>query len=747
MSYNFNDRAGDFWITDFAGIGPLDGNAYGIGESEQALFYATSGESQPYFYVNGAFVNDGDNLAGGVIGDFTINHPSYYAVGTIAGKQTERVEFVTARVLTAPDIFVPLGTEDSYDNAGERGLVGTTEESDRIVTFDKVAGMLSSEAEVAILPDVTGTQGDTGLEAIAITGYALERDVSGTAYAGAGDFAAYLLGFDGDPTDPYYLIAGTPTSQTVVTSMNTGTNVREYTLTQDPIGGIDAPFFVDDRFGPIDPDSFSSTNLYIVESNTAANYGEGETNYDAKVFQSWVSIEGDGFAQKSAAQVFVTSVGIDEDGNATIEGGRRGSFRYSAFSGPANTRGSIAAVEGASGNTFFGENANNFVLGADIDTSDSYSDALLGEGFTGDPADGYMGGGYPFSTHHVADLVETTPQGSLSRTSRTVTGYMSGMVESNIEGIDYPFAVWTGVEPMFTLTLDAETNYVSASGALVDRVVAPDIYGDYLEEVYDPNETVAGYELAFGPGQGGGGGSAFVDDNLFGARQNNENANTSVKFEGELTGSPNISGDNPGSYLVSGRANPIQGYAHCTQCTFLDWGWWGTRTTVIDPNEEGVRRDYVHMGTWVAGDITSEADMPTNISATYEGTALANIARSDGEGGVAKYIAAGTMDMDFNFNSRLGEVNIDIDGLQLFSEVNGNASGLGLSHFAGQMNGVGTSVSGGLSGAFVNDGNPQTGGVAAGGVIGNFSFEGENRLATGTIAGIQTSTAALPVGN
>lgn len=738
MSYNFNDREGDFWITDFAGIS-LEGNAYGIDESPQGLFYASSGESQPYFYVNGAFVNDGENIAAGVIGDFTITDPDFYAVGTIAGQRTEQVEILTARVLTAPDFFTPIDSEDSYDNAGERGLVGTTWASDRTRTFDKIAGMLVNDDDLTMLPDVTGTQGDFGLEAIAVSGYADDADVSGIAYAGADDFAAYLLGYDGDPTAPYYLIAGTPTSATVISSLNTGTSVREYTLTQDPIAGIDAPFFVDDRFGPIDPDSLSSTNLFIVESNTAANYGSDETNYDAKVFQSWVSIEGDGFSQKSAAQVFVASVGVDSDGNASLEGGRRGSFRYSAFSGPANTRGSIAAVEGVSGNVFFGENADNFVLGADIDTSDSYNDSLLGEGFTDDPADGYMGGGYPFSTHHVADLVDTTSQDDLNRTSRTVTGYMSGMVESSYEGQDLPYTVASGIDPTFSLTLDASSNSVSASAILGDAVEAPNLYA--IETVYDQNSIVESYQLGFGPDEDSGGASAFVDDDLFAASRNGDNENTRLQTEGgqDLA---NRAGDNPGSYLVSGRANPIEGYAHCTQCTFLDWGWWGTRVRTDDGTGEfeGSRTDFVHMGTWVAGDITDPGDLPTDIVGTYAGTALGNVSRDDGNGGTAKYIASGSMNMEFNFGSRSGTVAInDFDGLDLISEVSDASLLNSQSHFAGQLNGVDSNVSGGLSGAFVNNGN-----IAAGGVIGNFSFEGEGRLATGTIAGIQTGTS--PVG-
>ncbi|MFN3548586.1 MAG: FecR domain-containing protein [Mesorhizobium sp.] len=726
MTYNFNDREGDFWITDFAGIS-LSGNAYGIGESQQALFYATNGESQPYFYVNGAFVNNGDNIAGGVIGDFTIYDPSFYAVGTIAGKQTERVEFLTARVLTAPDIFVPIGSEDEYDDAGPRGLVGGTETSDRIVTFDKIGGMLLSESEVSILPDVTGTQGDNGLEAIAIEGYAYETEVSGTAYAGAGDFAAYLLGFHGDPTDPYYLITGTPTSAEVVASLNTGTNIREYTLTQDPIEGIDAPFFFDDLFGAMDSQHLNSSNLFIVESDTAANNSPGEPNWDAKVFQSWIYIEGEGENQKSAAFVLATPIGIDEAGEATLGGARRGSFRFDAGEGPANMRGSVVATEGPSGNTFFGANADHFILGASITPPDGFADTTLNNaGYTGNQQDGYLADGFPFATHHVASLVGTTPQDQLGRTTRTYQGFMAGLFESSAGGADEPYIGMSGVTPTLTMSLDASNNSVAASAVLYDTIQVP---GEYWPST---NPVVDYYELAFGGTSGG----AFVDDDRFGAIHNGDNETTRLVTEDEQN-LPNKAGDNPGSYIVSGRANPIEGYAHCSDCSFLDWGWWGTRVRTEYDTGEGVvtRTDYAHMGTWVAGDITHPDDLPTNVVASYSGTAIGNVTRQN-EGGTATYIASGAMDMTFDFNNRQGTVNINnFDGLTLSSGVS-DASTSDQALFAGYLTGSG--MNGGLSGAFVNNGD-----IKAGGVIGNFGFQGisggDNVMATGTIAGRATS--------
>jgi len=721
MSYNFNDRAGEFWIDDFAGVS-LDGVAYGIDETDQALFYATNGESATYFYVSGAFVNDGEEIAAGVIGDFTINNEDFYAVGTIAGKQTERVEIVTARVLTAPDIFVPLGSEDSFDNAGERGLVGSTEASDRNIVFDKVAGLLTNEDTLTSLPDLTGTVGDEGLATTIIGGTIADgQAVSGVAYAGAGDFAAYFLGFDGDPRDPYQVIVGTPTSSEVISSLNTGTNVREYTLTQDPIEGIDAPFFVDDLFGTVNSQYLSSSNLFIVESDTAANYGTGETNLDAKLFQSWIYIEGEGENQKSAAFVIASPVGID-DGDATLAGIRRGSFRYDAAEGPANMRGSVVATEGPSGNAFFGANADHFVLGASITPPDGFADTTLNNaGYTGNQQDGYLADGFPFATHHVASLTDTTPQAELSRTTRTHQGFMAGLFESSDGGADNPYIGMSGINPTFTLSTDAVNNTVSASAVLYDTIQVP---GEYWPST---NDVVDYYQLSFG-----GVGSAFIDDDRFGAVNDGNNENTRLVTEDEQD-LPNKAGDNPGSYIVSGRANPIDGYAHCSDCSFLDWGWWGTRVrTEVDTGEgTETRTDYAHMGTWVAGDITHPDDLPTDIVATYAGTALGNVTRQTQEG-TSTYIASGTMSMTFDFNDRTGTVNLNsFDGLNLSAGVS-DSSTSDQALFSGYLSGSG--MNGGVNGAFVNNGN-----IKAGGVIGNFGFQGvsgsDNVMATGTIAG------------
>ena len=72
--------------------------------------------------------------------------------------------------------------------------------------------------------------------------------LGGTAYAGAGDFVAYMLGFNGNPTQPVYVIYGTPTANPQSLFTDSNVVIREYALTEDPIGQSPVPFFRDDIY-------------------------------------------------------------------------------------------------------------------------------------------------------------------------------------------------------------------------------------------------------------------------------------------------------------------------------------------------------------------------------------------------------------------------------------------------------------------------------------------------------------------
>ena len=68
--------------------------------------------------------------------------------------------------------------------------------------------------------------------------------------------------------------------------------------------------------------------------------------------------------------------------------------------------------------------------------------------------------------------------------------------------------------------------------------------------------------------------------------------------------------------------------------------------------------DNIHLGWWVAGDVIDQSDLPTDMTASYEGHAIGNVATNIGSDGWVTYVATGDMDMDWDFNSRSGDLTI-----------------------------------------------------------------------------------------
>lgn len=546
-----------------------------------------------------------------------------------------------ARMLLAPGTYTT--AFGSFGNPGARGLVGSTAATDFNVTLTRNNGRLtgtSPSGGTIDLPDLTGTQGDSGLQQFNVTGTGPLGAVSGPAFAGRNDFVAYLLGVGGDPAQPSYLFAGTPTTSNLLLTENS--DVRAYTLTRDPIQNVAVPFFNPDLYGTLD--NTNQTNLLIVERSP----------YFFKSFLTWTDISGTGGSQRSAT--FVTAGGgiTEANGMTALNSRRRGSFRGAADGPSFNMRGApVESVPGADGYHAYGPNAENFVVGTGVDPADTFVDIPTNycSYYTcPPPADTYIGD-LNFGTLHVADLVSETPKSSLTRTTRTHDGFMAGLGEPRPEGFNNPYPVGADGAPNFSLATDAPSSQMAAVGKVIDFVPGLGANG--------VNNIVKRLELTFGVNGGDFGEGAFVNDEFFGATYNNNLAKTRLVTD-DAQDVANAADLSPGSYIVSGRAAPIPGYQHCTTCDYVDWGWWGTRVIADISNGSGTTRrdERVHMGTWVAGDITNPADLPANMDATYAGTAIANITRSGDQ-----YISAGSFSLDIDLNDRSGTVAISgLDG-------------------------------------------------------------------------------------
>lgn len=618
----------------------------------------------------------------------------------------------SARLYTSPGVYETY-FGDFYPDAGGRGLIGSTPESDQTLALARVNGRLQTTDGSLSLPDLTGAQGDTTLTPFDVSGSSPLGPVSGPAYAGRGDFVAYLLGVNGDPTQPFYLIHGTPTDAAALAALDSGNDIRRYTLTRDPIRNSPLPFFAPDLYG--ETTNFGSTDLYAVEPSNSPSQ-------EIRMFQSFAAIDGEGVNQKSAIGVYAGAIFQGSDDQWQMGGSRRGSFRTNAFAGPTHMRGSTGTIPGATGAHLFGPNAEHFVMGTTLDPADAMSDSAY-DGF--DPAaTGYLQDGN-FSTHHVASLVDEGAQGPVDSSSRDVRGFMAGIGQSRGAGTDGTYVLRT-VNPNFVLSLSDFQNSTTATATVVD--------------VDGQSDVVGAFFLPFGAYNGTFGNNTFVDDNNFAALHNGNPANTTMITDGGSTVQHQLD-VNPGSYLVSGRAAPVAGYEHCTSCDFIDWGWWGTQfrsDSGSAPELTENRRDFVHMGTWVAGDISSTAavydpaNLPFGGSASYAGTALGSVVRNTPDG-VAQYIARGNVAMDYDFSARNGNMTIsNFDGMTVAGAVTDTSSATGQATFAGGLSG-GPDLAGNVGGAFVNDG-PN---VAAG-VIGDFSFNGTGVNAAGTIAAAAT---------
>lgn len=678
-----------------------------------------------------------------------------------------------ARVVSAPAnkdggyqaIFLQEGDDPIFD-AGSRGLVGSTEATDFTVTLTKSGSNLIASGPSGgsfVLPDFTGTEGDEGLEEFAaVSGTSPSGPVSGTVYAGQSDFAAYLLGIDGEPTDPFYIITGTETDVELLLAEDTETSIRTYSLTRDPIqnfiaspgtgssssgssssesGSFEFSFTSGSGTEDITHVPFFNPQLYGSLDNTAQmdlRVVERDEGF-FKTFLTWIDISDTEDGQKSA--IFVTAGGgVElENGNIGITSNRTGSFRADAYGPVYNmTGGSVQTLAGAGGAYAYGPNAENFVLGAGLDPdADTFTDFSSGFCFSEcaeEEGPGYLTD-HHFGTIHIADMESEVSIEEFNRTSRTRAGFMVGQVETNADTYEsYPYVLTSVYAPNFTMTIDATNSEVSAEGLVYNVSEVGDFVGIRLPFGSVQREVgEAEFVTDFGE-------SAFVDDNIFGATQNSNPANTEIEYLVDLEGGSFYTQgvvSSTSSYMVSGRATPLEsqeeggtGYTHCTTCDFADWGWWGTRITAsVDDGEGGtnLRSDFVHMGTWVAGDITNPDDLPGGpTNAFYDGTVLANVA--DGSG---QYIAKGDFSLAIDLSNRSGSFDMDVAGRSFYSNVS-DASNATQALYAGDLiqSCECAGMNGSVSGTLVNAPN-----LIAAGTIGQFAAAGLEGQISGTFMG------------
>ena len=516
--------------------------------------------------------------------------------------------------------------------------------------------------------------------------------------------------------DSVIALGGTPTPSFDASA--SGGTLHIYQIGRDLRQTVSAPFTLSTIFS--DYSSLYSTELKLLEQGggTIGVYAD-ESSSRTVTLQGNLMIDGEGTGQRSFASLHVSFLQDDGAGDGPkIAAPNRGSFR-AASDGPVTAMGGlVSSVKGPEGNHFFGSaGMDNFVLGTEPDAKESFSYEPIDGSILAGTEDNHFG-----SYHILARTSDVAPGAQASRSSRTLTGYGTGLMERSGSA---PLALRSGnggegMEILFNgnrNTMWAQMGLSPASG------MGTGLYT--LAFGSDPTRDVTDMP-----------GSAFIDDDTYGA---NGNASLTKVHESGYSdaGFPNSHAASPQTYIFGSELIPVTdflpaGVSLCA-CKFLEWGYWGGKVSYDDPANTGSnKKDYFHLGTWVAGDVIKDLS-PFTGSASYNGHAIGNVSKVSG-GVTHNYLAAGSYNLTFDFGSRTGSASIsNFDGLTFVAPSVAMSTVVGQEHSYNAAL-TGTSGSGSLNGAFVN--GPAVG-TSPAGTIGQFNFSDTGYTAVGIVAAQQ----------
>ncbi len=609
----------------------------------------------------------------------------------------------------------------------------------------------TSAGIVSFTPVSNSTNSSISIPTTASTPFGV---ATGDVFIGVDDALVFHQLFaNGDTDVPFYLIRGTETPEADL--LGDG-GVRTYKLAQDPRQQSIIPF-ASAAFGGGVPSGTSVdgiSDFFVVEPNGADITDDtNKATTGAPVFlQASVSFDGNGDTQKSVGFLVAGSTKALVDENLDVR--RRGSVRRIATENSfASDAAAQQIVEGPQEERFYGDDAEYFIIGSDI------NDALeVNQLFAADNL-GLTVDDLADTTFHVAELDSETPLSGLSRSLTTITGYAAGTVEPQLPALagpgNLPFTV-RNVDPA-----DVNLEFNAGLNELGGFIKVTDNGNDGVTLLAGTDPHVVSYQFSFGfePGNTANfGQSAYIDDDRFGAAENEDLALSTVTTTDIPPGvtpptqvvSPAT--ETPRTYVVSSavvnNAIPAGVATACSTCAFLKWGYWGTqfRSTDPTPAQGGERNDWVHLGTWVAGDLPTQGQLPASGTASYSGHAIASVARSNGVT-LSQYHATGDLAVNWDFGSRSGTLAINnFDDIGTISGAISDPSGLATATntFSGALT-DGVTLFGNTTGSFAS--GPQTGNFpVAQGVIGNFDLSGTHSSgdaynATGIYAG--SSAAGL----
>ncbi|MBP7066324.1 FecR domain-containing protein [Ferrovibrio sp.] len=422
--------------------------------------------------------------------------------------------------------------------------------------------------------------------------------------------------------------------------------------------------------------------------------------------QASIAISGQGSAQ-SSLMVGMTSVFASDAANndMVLTGGVRGSYRANATDTTQRYTSSVSsAAVGSNGSAIYGSSGEYLVLTPDTLTLDPGTNSVTRTTQSGvrvQPAATPIVEDYSFVNGAVRNSTNPTVVTSPSRTTRVMQGYAAGMLESFGQG-DKKLVTNSNNPLQVTLSTDASNNR--------------------LEATFNLQAESKNFKLEFGDTSGGGvGRSAFINDQLYAARDSNSRTTTL----------DTVAVDQSQLLMVSSKVASVDtsfmptGTSFCVDCDNLSWGWW--LANIREPSAGPV--DRVHLGTYVTGVLPSTGAIPLTGSATYKGHAIGSVTN-----GSNRYLAVGNYIQSWNFATKTGTAYIA--NFDNYTFVGSPSSSNGREFNASLSQQGGTGLTGSLSGSFFTGGSNPTRNTG-----GQFDLTGTGYAASGTFAAGDGNTA------
>ncbi|MEH0071785.1 hypothetical protein V6L77_18180 [Pannonibacter sp. Pt2-lr] len=321
---------------------------------------------------------------------------------------------------------------------------------------------------------------------------------------------------------------------------------------------------------------------------------------------------------------------------------RRGGYKSVSHDATGSFSGKIGSLAGADGTYAFGSNAENFVLSSNV------SPAQNGDSYVVQPPSSQLSDHYSATTH-IAELSSTVPGSTLLGSTRNLSGFAAGMVQTNNAGtlVVTPYAS-TGSFGN-SVKFDVDSRSVSASFELK--------HANYTGGGSVPRMNVSFGNSASAPESERA--SVFIDNDRYAAVETNDSLGNSVRGDSGISKDADAKSYFISNTLVDGADSAIfAGVTTKCTCAFLEWGYWGTHLSIDNPSPTPDEQMQVHLGTWAAGRILGPNDLPSGGSASYVGHAVGSVVN-----GGSQYLAAGNFSMNVDFGTRTGTATIsNFDG-------------------------------------------------------------------------------------